>query len=405
MAQKGSKDVSVRMAQTEEREERSVRAEASAPFDPFSRYLDEMKAYPVPSAQEELAFAKRIEELEIAHWQALLSYPPARAAIRTALKPHLREPKEFAALCKSAASAKRSASESKQAKDLITAAAKGLRWRDTTRVALAAAHAAVLEACRELSAARTYVQRIEKARAQEQTAKNRFMQANLRLVVALARRYKQQLLPLPDLIQEGNLGLMRAVERFDYKRGFRFSTYASWWIRHGFNRALSDRGRLVRVPVHLLDDAQRVAKARSALLATHGRPPTLEELAKKTALSEEKLTLIASYSNMRAPASLDTPLKSEGDSTLLDILASPTDVSLDEQLDNSRWSEGVKELLSVLTPIEASVVRLRFGLEHDQELTLQEIGERYNLSRERIRQLQVQALQKLRAELEEQRAA
>jgi RNA polymerase primary sigma factor len=396
MAQKGSDSVIVHVAQAEEREERRGREETSVPLDPLSSYLDEMKAFPVPSAQEELAFAKRIEELEIAHWQALLSYAPARAAIRAALKPHLREPKELASLCKTGG---------KQGKEAILAVAKGLRRRDATRVALPAAHAAVTEALAEQPAARAYLQRIDKARAQEQASKNRFMQANLRLVVSLARRYKQQLLPLPDLIQEGNLGLMRAVERFDYKKGFRFSTYASWWIRHGFNRALSDRGRLVRVPVHLLDDAQRVAKARGALLSVHGRPPTLEELAKKTGLSEEKLTLIASYANARAPASLDTPLKSEGDSTLLDILASPSEASLDDQLDSARWSEGVEGLLSVLTPIEASVVRLRFGLDHDQELTLQEIGERYNLSRERIRQLQVQALQKLRAELEEQRAA
>ena len=369
--------------------------------DPLASYLDEMKAHPVPSAQEELEFAKRIEQLEIGHWQVLLSYGPALAAIRAAVKPHMREPRELAALGK-LGGARASTQARKQA---VSDVAARLRQRDVTRVALSAAHEAVLHTFGESSSARSFLERAEKARHAQQAMKNRFMQANLRLVVSLARRYNQKLLPLGDLIQEGNLGLMRAVERFDYKKGFRFSTYASWWIRHGFNRALSDRGRLVRVPVHLLDDAQRVAKARSALMASHGRPPTTSELAAKTELSEEKLELILSHATARAPASLDTPLKDDGDSTLLDVLAAPNQEPLEEQIDAARWTEGVGQLLDSLSPIEASIVRLRFGLDHDQELTLAEIGERYNLSRERIRQLQVQALQKLRAQIEERHAA
>jgi RNA polymerase primary sigma factor len=140
-------------------------------------------------------------------------------------------------------------------------------------------------------------------------------------------------------------------------------------------------------------------------MATHGRPPSMSELAEKANLSEQKLELILNHATARAPASLDVPLKSEGDSTLLDILAAPNEQPLEEAMDAARWNEGVDRLLGALSPIEASIVRLRFGLDHDQELTLAEIGERYNLSRERIRQLQVQALQKLRAQLEERRAA
>lgn len=382
--------------------EGNQREQASEPLDTLQLYLDEMKAHPVPTAQEERAFAERIEALEIAHWQALLSYAPARAVARGAIKPHMGEPREFATLCRG--SGKRAVSD-KPNKEAIAAAAKGLRRRDSTRVGLAAAHDAVRAALRDLNGANAYLERIEKARAAQQAVKNAFMQANLRLVVSLARRYKQRLLPLPDLIQEGNLGLMRAVERFDHRKGFRFSTYASWWIRHGFNRALSDRGRLVRVPVHLLDDAQRISKARDALLAARGRPPTPAELAEKTGLSMEKLEAIGAYTNSRAPASLDAPLKEDGEATLLDVLANPGESSLDEQLDHARWSSSVEGLLSVLTPIEASIVRMRFGLDRNDELTLAEVGERYNLSRERIRQLQAQALAKLRAELEQKRAA
>jgi RNA polymerase primary sigma factor len=380
--------------------ERAEVEEQSQERDLLGMYLEEMKTHAVPDAARERQFAQRIEELELAHWSELLAHAPALPAIRAALKEHMREPRELAAMRKPAGG--RAQAGPRQAVAKVAAA---LRRRDVRRVALAAADQAVTQAFAGEAGAQRYLTRVAKARRAQQEAKNRFMEANLRLVVALARRYDQRFMPLADLIQEGNLGLMRAVERFDHRKGFRFSTYATWWIRHGFNRALSDRGRLVRVPVHLLDDAQRVAKARSALTNTTGEPPSLAELAAKTGFTEEKLALIANHAVARAPVSLDKPLRDEGETTLLEMLPDDSDAPPDEALDSSRWSSGIAQLLSVLAPIEADIVRLRFGIDRDEELTLADIGARYNLSRERIRQLQERALDKLRAHVAEKSAA
>jgi RNA polymerase primary sigma factor len=369
--------------------------------DLMGRYLEEMKAHQVPDAEQEREYARRIEAAEIVHWRELLSSPAALAPIRAALKPYLREPRELGALRRRSERAARGATR----REDVEAAARALRRRDLRRVALAAADQAVTQAFAERPGAARYLARVGKARRAQQDAKNRFMEANLRLVVALARRYDQRFMPLSDLIQEGNLGLLRAVERFDYRKGFRFSTYATWWIRHGFNRALSDRGRLVRVPVHLLDDAQRVAKERVALTRASGEPPSAAELSAKTGLSEDKLALIASHASARAPMSLDHSLRDDGETTLLDVLPDEADAPADETLDSERWSRGVAQLLQVLAPIEADIVRLRFGLGRDEPLTLADIGAKYNLSRERIRQLQERALDKLRAYVAEKSAA
>jgi RNA polymerase primary sigma factor len=361
--------------------------------DPLSRYLDDLQACKVLGADQEVAMAERIEQLEIAHFKALLSYAPAFDTVVAALRPHFTVPREVLALRKLGTKV-----EARRER-AVEAAARRLRELDVARVALADVDASVRRTFAERPGSFRYLQRVAKARAAQQAAKNRFMVANLRLVVSLARRYPRNLLPLADLIQEGNLGLMRAVERFDHRRGFRFSTYASWWIRHGFNRALSDKARLVRVPVHLQDDAQRAARARAELLAKTGTPPSHAELAHETGLAEEKLAFLEQHPLGAAPASLDRTLGPDSDTTLLETLAPPDQPEAEAALDEARWPAELGELLGVLSPMEAAILRYRFGLGSGEELTLQEIGDKYNLSRERIRQLQEVALGKLRKEL------
>jgi RNA polymerase primary sigma factor len=359
----------------------------------LGQYLSETHAYDVLDAKQEVELAKCIEERELAHWRVLLGHVPTLEAVLKSLETHFEVPRELLSLRKLAHSKRRTSDNWKVA---VERGAQKLRELDTARVALFDADAAVRAQMQEKGGSLGFRTKLDAARAAQRTAKNRFMTANLRLVVSLARRYETGLMPLADLIQEGNLGLMRAVERFDHRRGFRFSTYATWWIRHGFNRALSDKGRLVRLPVHLLDDAQRVSRAYAELLTTNGEPPSLVELGKKTGISEEKLSLIQLHTTGRSVSSLDRKLTEDGESSLLDILPDPELTPPDESIDAERWTGKLSDLLAMLEPIEASILRFRFGLADGEVLTLEEVGVKYNLSRERIRQLQQQALHKLR---------
>jgi RNA polymerase primary sigma factor len=247
---------------------------------------------------------------------------------------------------------------------------------------------------------RAYLRRVDKARRAQQRSKNRFVAANLRLVVSIARRYNRGRLPLIDLIQEGNIGLMKAVERFDHNRGYRFSTYASWWIRHAISRALADKGRAVRIPVHMLDTYNRVARATQAIATRTGKEPTPEELEKETGIAAEKLEKIKGYW-AETPFSLDRPVNDEDGRKFIDFLEQENVPTPYEQLVSQKWSDEVRRLLDTLTPMEARILRWRFGLDDEDELTLKEIGDKYNLSRERIRQLQEQALSKIRRQIKE----
>jgi RNA polymerase primary sigma factor len=248
---------------------------------------------------------------------------------------------------------------------------------------------------------RRYVERVEEAATELWRAKDKFVRANLRLVVTMARRYNRGALPLPDLIQEGNIGLMKAVDRFDPARGFRFSTYASWWIRHAISRALADKGREVRVPVHMIDVYHKLKRTRQRFATLKGREPTDEELSERAEVPIEKIQRLRQCL-LDAGPSLDSPVAGAEGRTVGELLEDENTPLPAEMLQARAMGDKVRELLDRLRPIEADVLRKRFGLDEGEPMTLREIGEQYSLSRERIRQLQEQALIKIRRELRRQ---
>jgi RNA polymerase primary sigma factor len=388
--------------------------------DHLATYFRHLAEHELLTPEDERELSQGIEDTEVLTWERVFARPDVCAALLALVEPNLETPIKFPKLEKAAddqLATKKARKDPKLTKKLAAAAketAAKLRTLDLDRVHIDAVVREIYRA-REAALAGSetwwfegaskdaglYVDQVRQAHRDAAELRDEFVRANLRLVVTMARRYDRGGMPLADLIQEGNLGLMHAVSRFDYRRGLRFSTYACWWIRHAIGRALADKARAVRIPVHMLEAQQQLEKVRQHLIGDLGRPPTPQELAKAARVPLAKLNQMHRYI-MGQPMSLDRPVHDDDDRSFGDTMADPDteDHSPAQEMTTATLTDQIKRLLHHLSPIEADVLTKRFGLGDDEERTFREIGDQYHLSRERIRQIQNSALDKLKRALE-----
>ena len=235
---------------------------------------------------------------------------------------------------------------------------------------------------------------VNRANREADAARQELIEANLRLVVSIAKRYNNRGLQFLDLIQEGNIGLMKAVEKFEYRRGYKFSTYATWWVRQAITRAIADQARTIRIPVHMIETINKLIRTSRSMVQELGREPTNDELAERMELPVHKIRRVMRIA--QEPVSLETPVGEEDESHLGDFIVDQATASPSEQMINLNLHEQTAEVLKSLSPREEKIIRLRFGLEDGSEHTLEEVGQNFAVTRERIRQIEAKAFRKLR---------
>lgn len=370
-------------------------------------YLAEMAESSVLTAAQELEIGERIAASERTIFDALFASPAGARALgtlaadlesgRATARDLILNPDQADLDMGATAQLLRTALESARSEDREARAAAANRVADVRLDDDVLA--ALIASVREASAAgdqadprdRKALGEIERAEVEIERAKGRLVTGNLRLVVLFARKYLGRGVALLDLVQEGNLGLLRAADKFDHRRGFRFSTYAAWWIKQSLQRALLDR--TVRLPVHVADDRRRIAKLRAAFVAQHEREPTVEEISSLSSLARERVENILTLPPQ--PSSLDIPVGEDGDARLVDLVPSNAPPP-DQTAALHALGDHMGELLARLDDRERQILRLRFGLDHAREHTLEEVGKLLHLTRERIRQIEQSALAKLR---------
>jgi RNA polymerase primary sigma factor len=408
---------------------RSARAgDASGSEPSLGAYMRDVSRHPLMTPQEERERAEEIVALRTAFWRQIMAYAPYVEAIAELARTELagdgsqeQADPQLEAACARAVAAAVAVRERdrKGTRDALDAAVRELADRlaahdqecvladrvvaDVHQLGSGTRGTVTLPVHPPRRGSRPYAEylaAVQASAAALRAARNQFARANLRLVVRMANRLRGSGLSLTDLIQEGNIGLLKAVDRFEPARGFRFSTYASWWIRHTMRRAMVNRGRTVRVPQHLHTLAQKLSKTRRRLRGELGRNPHDTELAEAVGTTVDKV-VAATRALANQPVSLDARVSSDDPRSVADILSVPEEQTPAERLDMLRAEEQMRAALLELAPMERDILRQRFGLDGEEPRTLAEIGEQYSLSRERIRQLQVLALEHMRQRMTE----